>query len=257
MTHAQPRKHPNVRQSTDAYLEAIHVWLKHQERDGVQGTFLCNWRLTATAHEDGGLLVYVHPQTEEPLGYQWGGLVTSGILEIRNDMRGRGIGRALVEHCLALAAEDGNDILSIQCKPRSSIRFWKAMGFQLLGDRPPEEQENHAYRVMPRKHDLPEGDGTAQVTIEWFPQERMHDASVPAVSAQSVQGVWFGDELELTERASFCLDLVKKDVVVRVVVDGQEWYCGKAKHDGAENTGVQRCKNGFCVDALWRVPEQE
>ena len=106
----------------------MRVAARPRQRWRREATFLCNWRLTSTAHEDGGLLVYVHPQTQEPLGYQWGGLVTSGILEICNDMRERGIGRELLAHCLTLAAEDGNDILGIQCKPRSSLPFWKATG---------------------------------------------------------------------------------------------------------------------------------
>lgn len=54
---------------------------------------------------------------KQPVAYQWGGLLRPDILEVRNDMRGRGIGKELVEHCLALAADAGEDILYIQCKP--------------------------------------------------------------------------------------------------------------------------------------------
>lgn len=97
----------------------------------MHGTFLCNWHLTARLHEEGKLLVYINEASGEPVAYQWGGLLESGILEVRDDLRGCGIGRALVEHRLFEAAEAGEDILRIQCKPSTSIPFWEHMGFEL------------------------------------------------------------------------------------------------------------------------------
>jgi len=210
--------------------------------------------LTTKAHDEGGLLVYIDPQSHAPVAYQWGGLLSPGILDVRNGMRGHGIGKALVEHCLALADEAGEDLLSIQCKPSTSIPFWQAMGFTLLGNKEPHEQENYAYRVMQRVRGPFDGDSTSEVAIEWYPEERKWDAAVPAVESQSIQGAWFGDELELEERASFFADLVPHDVVVRIVVDGQEWYCDKAKYERAEFVGVERCRNGYRVDTLSRPP---
>lgn len=251
MSIAQPQKNSNVRQSTDSDMAAIRAWLEKQDRDEVHGTFLCNWSLTQRAHDKGELLVYIDPQTQEPLGYQWGRLVRPGILEVRNDCQGRGIGRALVEHCLALALESDNDILRIECKPSSSIPFWQAMGFQLK-PKQLHEHKNEAFRILSRVHDHPDGDGGAKVTVEWFSEERKRSNEVPPVAAHTVDGVWFGDELELTERVSFFSGLATGDPVVRVVVDGREWYCEKAKYEQAEYVGVESCTNGFRVDTLYR-----
>ena len=146
MAAAQPRLHPNIRQSTDADLAFVMAWLEKQDADGVKGTFWCNRRLTVKKHAEGELLVYVDPQTQQSVAYQWGGLISPGILEVRDDMRGRGLGKALVEHSLALAAEAREDMLLIQCKPSTSIPFWEARGFALISDKPSHERANYAYR---------------------------------------------------------------------------------------------------------------
>ena len=58
----------------------VMAWLEQQDRDDVPGTFWCNRRLTVKAHEEGKLLIYVDTQSQQPVAYQWGGLVTPGIL---------------------------------------------------------------------------------------------------------------------------------------------------------------------------------
>lgn len=250
MTVAQPHFHPEIRRSSDADLAAILAWLERQDREGVLGSFWCNRRLTVSAHEEERMLVYIDPHTQQPVAYQWGGLIRPGILEVRSDMRGHGIGKALVEHSLALATQAGHDLLWIKCKPNSSIAFWQRMGFTLLVDESTYEQENYAYRVMLRVRGPWEGSATAQVVIEWFPECRKWDKTIAPVVTQVIEGAWFGDQLELTERASFFCLLVERDVIVRFVVDGHELYCDKAKYERASELGVEACENGFRIDTL-------
>ena len=69
-----------------------------QDRESIPGTFLCNWNLTLESQQEGRLIIY--EAGNEPVAYQWGGLIQPGILEVRTDCRGTGIGRALVEHRL-------------------------------------------------------------------------------------------------------------------------------------------------------------
>jgi GNAT superfamily N-acetyltransferase len=250
---AQPRRHPSVRPSTDADVRFIHAWLEQQEISGVHGTFLCNWRLTEKAHKEGRLQVYVDPASQAPVAYQWGGLIYPGILEVRNDMRGRGIGRVLVEHCLALAADAGEDMLQIQCKPSNSIPFWEAMGFALIVDKPPHERGDYAYRIMRREWGPWEGgDRPARVTVEWYPEARKWDDTVPPSATQNVDGAWYDDELELNERAQFFEGPFGNNTVVHIVVDGREWYCNKARYSEACDLGVEGCANGYRIDTLYR-----
>ena len=243
----QPRLSPHIRQSTDADMEAIHTWLQEQQRAGVHGTFLCNWRLTRESHDEGKLQVYVDPESQTPVAYQWGGLLRPGILEVRHDLRGRGIGKEFVEHCLAQAAQAGEYILCIQCKPSTSIAFWRGMGFQLDDE---GGRESYATRMARESLELPKDGDPVQVTLEWFPERRKWEASTLPVLAQAIEGRLLGGEVWLSERALCPGRIEDGDAVLRVTVDGQEWYCDKAKYERAEELGVERCSNGYFIEVL-------
>jgi GNAT superfamily N-acetyltransferase len=233
-------------------MPKIRAWLERQQRDGVHGTFLCNWGATEQSHKEGKLLVYIDDSSDEPVGYQWGGLLTPGILEVRDDLRGRGIGKALVEQRLFEAAEADEDILHIQCKPSTSIRFWERMGFKLR----PAAGENYALRYMPRTFVLPKEGVSAQVVIEWFSEARKWSPATPAVRSQCIAGALVdGGQVHLAERALCATNEVGGDLVLRVSVDDEEWYCDKAKYRVAEQLGVKHCQNGIFLDMLYR-PDQ-
>ncbi len=249
MSRPQPQLSPHVRQSTDADIAVIHKWLQEQDEAGVHGTFLCNWRLTEKCHQRGELLVYLDPATQVPVAYQWGRLVTPGILEVRNDMRGRGIGKALVEHCLALADREGEHILHIECKPSTSIPFWQSMGFVLI-DGDDGRHKNYAVRLMQEKLELPDEGDDVEVVLEWFPERRKWDEATLAARSQSSPGKLLNDQVWLAERAVCLRRIEDGDAVLRVVVNGQQWYLDKAKYEEAEDLGVERCTNGFYVEVL-------
>jgi GNAT superfamily N-acetyltransferase len=228
-------------------MKAIHAWLKDHALRKVHGTFLCNWNLTEKVHRRGELLVYIDPESAQPVAYQWGGLVSPGILEVREDMRGQGIGKVLVEHRMALAAIAGEDILYIQCKPSSSIPFWQRMGFQLLADR---SHGDYAYRFMPRTLQLPDDGLPAQVVVEWLPERARYEPETKPVLVQRMQGKRVGNEVFLAERALFLDKIDGEDSVARISVDGEVWYFNKVKYPLAEIAGVRRGANGFYVDSL-------
>ena len=96
-------------------MAAIHGWPLRQDRDGVEDSFLCNWKLTLECQRTGELIVFIDPASQVPVAYQWGALLEPGILEVRADKRGTGIGRVMVEHRLADVRERNEDILFIQC----------------------------------------------------------------------------------------------------------------------------------------------
>jgi GNAT superfamily N-acetyltransferase len=249
----QPRLSPDVRHSTDADVATIHEWLQEQDEAGVHGTFNCNWALTKKSHDEGRLLVYIDPASQAPVAYQWGGLVVPGILEVRNDMRGRGIGQVLVEHCLALAKQAREHILCIQCKPSTSIPFWQRMGFQLTEGG--NSREHYAMRLIQEKLELPDDGTPVDVVLEWFPERGKWEAATPAVSRHKVRGVLLDGEAWLEERVLGVRRIENGDAVLRVVVDGHEWYCDKAKYEEAEDLGVERCLNGFFVEFLYEPAE--
>jgi hypothetical protein len=59
----------------------------------------------------------------------------------------------------------------------------------------------------------------------------------------------------LAERAVSVRRIDNGDAVLRVAVNGKEWYCDKAKNEKAEDLGVERCLNGFFVEVLCKPTE--
>lgn len=74
--------------------------------------------------------------------------------------------------------------------------------------------------------------------------------------SQRIAGALVDDvQVHLAERALCADDEVERDLVLRVVVNDREWYCDKAKYAAADRLGVERCRNGFFLDMLYR-PDQ-
>ncbi len=244
------RTRSSIRRSTDEDLRAIHSWLVEEEARGVEGNFLCNWRLTEKAHREGRLLVFIDGSSRTPVAYQWGGLVTPGILQVRLDMRGKGIGRKLVARCIADAYKHEECLLFIQCTPSSSIPFWQKMGFTLLG-RP--GGNNYAYRVLEKKRALPTNGRLVHVAIKFYPESRKWDKAVaPYTTAVPIAAITPDGVIHLGERVFFFEDLYRnvQDVVVQVEVNGEVRFCDKARYEEAHQLGVRRCTNGFYIDAI-------
>ena len=244
----QARRSPHIRLATEPDMHAIHEWLVRQDREGVAGSFLCNWNLTLECQREAEVIVFVDEASHEPVAYQWGSLIQPGILEVRADKRGSGIGRILVEHRLADAHDRNEDILYIQCKPSSSIPFWQRMGFQLVDS---GDGSQHAYRIMPRALELPSNGEAVRVEVQWHPEHRKWAPATTPMTTLAPDAARTPDgDIRFAERVH-CLDRTQPgDLVLRVVVDGEEVYCDKAKYREAQELGVQPCRNGFYLDAL-------
>jgi GNAT superfamily N-acetyltransferase len=236
-----------IRKSTDADLRTIHTWLVAQKARNVPGTFLCNWELTKKAHKEGKLFVYIDGASEQPVAYQWGDL---GILEVRHDMRGKGIGRKLVERRIKQAAKNNECFLHIQCEPSSSIPFWKRMGFILLDSK---NEDQYAYRLLEKKHQLPPDGVPVEVAIRFFPEERKYNEKISAYSVATPDAVKTSDGvIHLAKRVAFFSQRRPDchDPVVEIEVAGKVLICDKAKYPEARALGVLRCDDGFYLDIV-------
>lgn len=236
-----------IRRSIDADLPIIESWLRQYEALEPHSTFLCNWETTLESHTEGDLLVYVDPISAHPVGYLWGQLIRTGILEVRPDMRGRGIGTAIVQHALYLADLTDEPILKVQCEPMSSVGFWTRMGFTIL----PRDSSGRVfgYHVVPPSEPL-EAQGTAAtVTIEWG---QAYPAEGQPSFKQQVRGVVDDNIVYLAERA-FCPSIVHRKPVVQVTVDETVWYQGSSGSLNAGHAGITACLNGSYIDYLVRL----
>jgi len=236
-----------IRRSTDADIRAIHSWLVEEEAKGVDGNFLCNWSVIERSHREGDLLVFVDGASQVPVAFQLGGLVQPSFLQVRQDMRGKGIGRKLVEHCVAEANKHGEYLLLIKCNPSASIPFWQAMGFTLF------EEMNYAYRVLEKKHDLPVDGRTVHTVIRFYPAWRKWDEPAPPYTTTKPTAARASDGVvHLGERVFFVEELYFEagDSIVEIEIDGQVRYFDYAKNEEAQRIGVRRCTNGFYIDDL-------
>lgn len=239
-----------IRRSKPEDIVAIRSWLEAEEAAGVHGNFLCNWSVIARAHEDEELLVYIDGKSGLPVAFQLGRLLQSGILQVKHDFRGRGIGKKMVACCVNLARRKGEDLLVIQCKPSSSIPFWQRMGFTVIAESDPP---NKAYRILERRHDLPNIGTLVEAVIRFFPEDRKwREACSPLVQIAALGKELPGGVIQLDRRVSFHEDAhpLVRDVVVEAEVNGVRKFIDKAKYRELQKRGVTRCRNGWFIDQI-------
>jgi hypothetical protein len=207
-----------------------------EEFQDIEGNFFCDWNLTLDAHSEGRLLVYIDPANGEPVAYQWGGLIQAGILQVRNDMRHRGIGRELVNRRIEEGRRKGTPLLFIQCAPKSSIPFWERMGFtivQLKG-------KTCGYRVLNKHLRRPKNGVDVSVTIRFYPEERAWRPDITAISEENPAATITRDgNVHLADRVLFheCIYEHVGKLVVEIEINGKSVYCNKAKYDNAKELG--------------------
>lgn len=165
-------------------------------------------------------------------------------------MRGQGIGKRLVAKRMAQAEKSGQSLLVIQCKPSTSIPFWKAMGFTIFQS---DQGENYAYRILQKKHKLPDGGSPVSVTIRVYPEKKKWEEDTLPLSVATPAAVRTSDGvIHLEERVSILSALHRNGTapVVEVEIDNSVRYCDKAKYETAKGLGVQPCTNGFYIDRI-------
>ncbi len=244
-------KRSSIRRSTDQDLAQVHTWLIEENEQGVHGNFLCNWRVIDRAHKNRNLLVYIDGAVGQPVGFQLGGLLSPGILQVRNSFRGKGIGRKLVERCFSLANKRNEPCLLIQCIPSSSILFWKKMGFTLLDKN--RYGEHYAYRVVNKSHRLPEQGTDIDDAIAFYPESRRWEVNEkpysyfsPSARIDSDGVIHLGQRVIFHEKTSPKYE----DVLVGMEISGEPAYLDKAKYQQTRDMGVERCQNGYYIDLL-------
>lgn len=237
----------SIRKSRDSDIEAILEWLKDEEEKGFHGNFLCNWELTKKAHDEGGLIVYFSAQENAPVAYQCGALLVPGILQVKHDYRGRGIGRKLVHYLMNKARNQNNEILRIECVPSSSIPFWEKMGFTILDD------NVNAFQIIPRALELPSHYAEVSLVVRFYPESIMWCESASPLESHYVSGYEIdGGVIRLSDRLHFYPYQYGeiRDPVVEIIKDGVSLYRDKLKYPQTADLGALNCKNGWFFDFI-------
>ena len=239
-----------IRNSTDRDLKEILSWLKDQDQADIDDTFYCHKNFTINSHKEGKLLVYIDPDTNKAIAYQWGGLLTPGILEVRVNKRGQGIGKKMVEYCINEARINNKCLLQIQCQPFSSIPFWKHMGFRLYS-------LTDAYMILSKKHNLPIDGIAIPVTINFYPERRKWDKDALPIETFTPYAVQNPSNYICFSERIIYFDSNNNshgDIVISINVDGKLVYLDKAKYEEALELGVHR---DYCVFYLDKIKYKE
>ncbi len=112
------------------HLNEIEVWLK-EEREKTNDGFYCNWKVIKQAFTKGQM--YCAVVNKEALGFLvWWKSGSDGgidILEVHPKLRGKGVGRRLVEATLTKLGKEGVSAIYLECQPPTSEPFWRHLGF--------------------------------------------------------------------------------------------------------------------------------
>ncbi|WP_353980477.1 GNAT family N-acetyltransferase [Salinicola endophyticus] len=227
--------------ATDHDVATIYSWLLEHDRREVYGSFLCNWNLTQRVHDEHQL--FVATLEDEPVAYIWGDF---GILEVREDLRKKGVGKQLVEYAMQRAISSGRIAVSIECKPESSIPFWKKMGFEF-------HNNNEASFVFEKYLDVPTDGSPVNVKIMFYPEQaKWISETVPIKSFSPTavldnQGViHFQNRVAAYVRS----ENYKGDAMIKICVDGESVYFDKAKYSEASAIGVAYNSGAFYIDKV-------
>lgn len=251
-------KTPHVRKALASDLAEVHDWLVHQAREGVEGALLRHWEYVQRADEGTEAFVFDDPARGGVVGCAWKGLaddvVSLGIVvEVKASCRRQGIGRTLAIHVLEQELRRGQSLFLTECSPQSAAPFCRAMNFETFDDAP---MRAYASMMVPVTRELPEDLPAAAVTLELYNNgRRLPDGGVALARFQpkAVHNPADGTVLLSTRVQWFEGYAARRLVwgyVVRILVDGHQWYHGKTSCVGAEESGIQRNAAGCWVDIL-------
>ena len=197
-----------IRRATQQDLAAVMAWLSRENDEGVDGCFWCHSDIIKSSQAQGDLRVLL--ENGQPVAFATGLI---GIVEVRSDRRRKGLGARLVKDCMKLPRDPDLPGIYIECKPHTSVPFWKRMGFHIL----PEAQGRiNAFQLIPLRHNLPELKPTTTVRI----QIESEDTNTPVeVQAAEIEpGRW-----QLQERfAAYTPN--RSDTLVTVHLGGRIVY---------------------------------
>ena len=231
----------SFRLATDHDAATIYSWLLEHDRREVHGSFLCNWNLTQRVHDEHQL--FVATLEGEPVAYIWGDF---GILEVREDLRKKGVGKQLVEYAMQSAISSDRIAVSIECKPESSIPFWEKMGFEF-------HNENEASFVFEKYLDIPADGSPVNVEIMFYPEQAKWTPETSPIKSFSPTAVLDNQGIiHLQNRVAAYVggENYNGDAMIKICVNGEPVYFDKAKCPGARAIGVTYNSGAFYIDKV-------
>lgn len=231
-----------VIEATREDLASILAWLKRNYDEDSGSGFWCNREVIRCALDEPRSL-WVIRRNGEAVAFQVGEY-SAKILSVRKDYRKCGMATSLVEASITRAKTANVNVLSVECKPETSLEFWKKMGFEKYRD-PRQLDALTVRRVFPRTYGLPSNSSPVEVVIGFYPEAALYDRTqyIRPIVEHHVLGVHGLDGWIMLERRviGLCDDVPPgTDLAIKIEANGVERCFCKAKRDDARDIGVQR-----------------
>lgn len=219
----------------EAIYEAAEATWSEAPFDGPKITrgFRCNWDLVKKNWREGRTPLDILVKDSVAIGFLFG----TDILEIHPEHRGRGLGVLLSDHMLRRVSDEDYCILEIEIAPHTAETFWLRQGFVLLDDEIHLRDGLYAFRAIPHAFLL--GVGPRVLVQITFHDERTVYSGGQPFSTFDGEGERLPDgSIQLSERVHGYSPLLREntDNHIRIVVDGDEIYSGRAKYGQAHGT---------------------
>lgn len=120
-----------IRLASKTDLDNIKIWLEDEYKKYGEGFFV-NVDVIEKYFEKKELFVCIY--NNFPAGFITGPFDGPSILNVKKGYKRRGIGKKLFKYFLDEAKKQHINVIKIQCKPESSIKFWETMGFSIKND---------------------------------------------------------------------------------------------------------------------------
>ena len=230
-----------MRTATDQDNKKIHSWLKEQNSQKIDGSFLCHWQLTEEKHQDKKLIVAI--SNDEPIAYIWEDF---GILEVRHNFKRKGVGKQIVEYALDRASEKEKINIQITCAPKTSIPFWKKMGFKLYN------HQDASYVFHPKLH-MPKTGKKVSVVINVYPETALHNGTQSPIKTFSPLAIMTDDgviHLDYRVAAYIPKEECKGDIAIKIIIEHKQQLFAKAKHEISKKIGVNYQPRAFAIEKI-------
>lgn len=227
-----------IRSATADDLAKVLDWLEREYYADHKTGFWCNRDIIERAQRSGELHVLV--EDSEPVALYVGTDHTMDILSVRQDKQKKGYGKALAEFALEQVRASDACYVRIECSPRTSIEFWKRMGFKLF--RPDDPDCHRGYMLFEKEYRVPAGP-REHVVIRLFPELANHYPDIRPlrewnpIAVRDKSGV-----IILGQRIIFFQPEHPRshDSVAEVIVNGKSLAKDKLKRDELAYHGVER-----------------
>ncbi len=231
-----------VEKATEADLAEVLRWLEQEYNEAGYG-FWSNEGIIRRALEDDELWVIRHGDTV--VAFQVGNH-SPDIACVRSDFQRQGLGTELFLASLARAERDDVTVLQGECSPKTSLPFWEKHGFERFG-RLDEYSAVKVRRILHKDWELPAEVPVVDVRISFYDERALYEEGIEPFVVHKIRGAMFDDGEVSLDRRVIAANGDRpggNDLVVKIEVDGVERCFSKAKHEQAQNAGVEYDRKG-------------